>query len=823
MKLYDRFSDKGYHTCIATTFGIDFDAYESIVLPRLRGAGCRNNIVIADSRMLTHALNGASSLPRLAGRLYTVSGFSGSGVFHPKLFLQLGRKGGRLIVASANLTASGLAGNLELVATITCGTEDSGEQRLIISAWEYINRLIDQGQQAIASQRDWTIARTPWLRQAITADSSVELTDKTLASFLATGSQPGIAARFADLIDEPVSRLIVVSPYWDTNLEALTFLAERLQPAETAILIDPGIATFPRAAIDNIQSAQLYDRGNFRAGRFIHAKAIIAQTESSDHVLMGSANCTTAALGTGTFSGLNEEACLYRKLPRNVVIEALELTDCLSPDRTVDRSALSDMQLEDDIPLDELAAQAPGKFECRVDVLSWQPANAIDPNSVKVELLNEYGQPIDCQLSPLNSQNEKLRFNISGTENRPAFARLLFSDGHRSALAIVAVIDRLSSAIRETHSRKTENALRELDGETEANLMLLEVLDVLEQLESDDESARAPISVPKKPQDRTDPNGGPQYKTLSYEQFIAGRRPRTDNSKLTNNSLAGSEVSLVRGFLNRILGMQDDQTDNADEDEKALAGAFDLGDETDNAEAAIASGQEFDSKQKPPEQTEQGKELQRKKAAQRQATKEQIVAAATSLGKRVKERQSQGKLDNRDILRLRAMLMIICAAAWRGPDKGSANKAPRSSLQVLPSEDDPNSWPFVIGRLLFVFFGGRDPAIKQLSISAEHDQLPDDIIECWATCYWCLQASMNANVSAKEKARINQHLGPIAELAYLLTLPTQREQMGEDVIALMASMSKRYAAQMGLDADKVARSHQDLVNRLAAPATQLVL
>jgi hypothetical protein len=819
MKLYDRFADKGYHTCIATTFGIDFDAYESIVLPRLRGAGCRNNIVVADSRMLTHALNGASSLPRLAGKLYTVSGFSGSGVFHPKLFLQLGRKGGRLFVASANLTASGLAGNLELVATVTCGIEDSGERRLIVSAWDYINRLIDQDQQAVVSQRDWTIARTPWLRQASAADSPVELTDKTLASFLATGGELGIAARFADLIKEPVSRLIVVSPYWDTNLEALTFLADRLQPAETAILIDPAIATFPKAAIGNIPSAQLYNRGDFRTGRFIHAKAIIAQTESSDHVLMGSANCTIAALGTGTFAGLNEEACLYRKLPRNAVTEALELTDCFSPERIIDRSTLSELQLDDDIPLDELAAQAPGKFECRVDVLTWRPAIAINPNSVKIELLNEYGKPIDCQLSPLNSQNEKLRFNISGTEERPAFARLLFSEVHRSALAIVAVIDRLSSAIREAHSRKTENALRELDGETEANLMLLEVLDVLEQLETDDESTRAPISIPKKPQDRTDPNGGPQYKTLSYEQFIAGRRPRTENSKLTNNSLAGSEVSLVRGFLNRILGMQDEQNHDADEDEKVFAGAFDLGDETENAEAAIASGQEFDGKQKPPEQTEQEKELQRRKAAQRQATKEQIVAAAAAFGKRVKERQSQGKLDNRDILRLRALLMIICAAAWRGPDKGSANKGPRSSLQVLPSEDDANSWPFVIGRLLFVFFGGRDPAIKHLSISAEHDQLPDDIVECWATCYWCLQASMNASVSAKERARINQHLGPIAELAYLLTLPTQDEQMSDDVIALIDSLSKRYAAQMGLDADQIAQSHRSLVAKLAAPAT----
>ena len=44
MKLYERYGDKGYHTSIITTFGIDFDAYENIILPRLRGAGCYNNV-----------------------------------------------------------------------------------------------------------------------------------------------------------------------------------------------------------------------------------------------------------------------------------------------------------------------------------------------------------------------------------------------------------------------------------------------------------------------------------------------------------------------------------------------------------------------------------------------------------------------------------------------------------------------------------------------------------------------------------------------------------------------------------------------------------
>ena len=96
MKLCDRFAERGYHTSVATTFGVDFDAYESIVLARLRGAGCRNNLLVADARMITLALSDVAALPMYAGSRYTVrgSGAANGGVFHPKLFSRSDVTGG---------------------------------------------------------------------------------------------------------------------------------------------------------------------------------------------------------------------------------------------------------------------------------------------------------------------------------------------------------------------------------------------------------------------------------------------------------------------------------------------------------------------------------------------------------------------------------------------------------------------------------------------------------------------------------------------------------------------------------------------------------
>lgn len=158
--------------------------------------------------------------------------------------------------------------------------------------------------------------------------------------------------------------------------------------------------------------------------------------------------------------------------------------------------------------------------------------------------------------------------------------------------------------------------------------------------------------------------------------------------------------------------------------------------------------------------------------------------------------------------------MIICAASWSGLENNKKHNIPRSSLQVLPAEGDNNSWPFVMGRLLFVIFGGRDPAIRQVYLSGEHDQVPSDIIECWATCYWCLQACLTAPVSPKEHARIAQHLKPMAELAYRLTLPTKTELLGDDVITLMDGMNARYAEKLCMDPTAISDGHRALVSEL---------
>lgn len=808
MRLYERFADKEFHTSIATSFGIDFDAYEGIALPRLRGAGCRNNMVIADACMLTHALAGASALPRQAGRLYTVTGASADGVFHPKVFLQAGRRRGRLIVSSANLTAPGLAGNLELAGMIACDDAASGEQQLIAQAFAYVSRFTgDRSQQGLSGQLDWMLARTPWLGRASPATGPVGLADGTRAALLTSGEKEGIGQRFIELVEEPVVRLIVVSPYWDVDLRALSFLARRFSPGELCVLVDPKSASFPKHALGKIDGARLYDRGDFRKGRFIHAKLIIAQTAAADHVLFGSANCTVPALGTEASAGSNEEVSLYRRLPARTVEGVLGLDDILAPERRIDPAALPDLHLDEELPLEELAAQTPGKFECRADTLTWRPASSYEPSGSTVILLDQHGNTLPSRLLPLPAEAGSVRYQIEDAPDRPAFARVQRGDT-MSAPAIVTLIDRLRAAARETSSRQAGNALRDLDNETEASLLLLDVLNVLERIEKGEGASKDPLSIPKKRKNEEEEQR--EYPTLSYEQFIAGRRKRSGTHN-AHNSLAGSDVSLVRNFLNRIVGLAAGDVEEEQDDPKTPGNAFDMGDETADAQGALAAGEEFDTEKTRREEEERAKE-ERRKAAARKMTKEQIVNAVNAFRERIRKRKESGVLDNHDIFRLRALLMVICTAAYPQP-AGKAGR-PQSRLQVLPLEGDQDSWPLVLGRTLFEIFGGNHPGIRNLYLSNEHDQIPDDIVECWATCYWCLQACLTAPLSGRERKRISQYLKPLAQLAYRLTLPTKEELLGDDVVAVMAAMSASYGKRLGIDAATIIGGHRVLVETL---------
>jgi hypothetical protein len=139
MKYFEAFGEGGFYSAFMTTYAFGAQAFEDVPFPKLRAAGCRNIVVLAD-RNMTNQSFAEYGAPRFAGSNYHLIKVVAPGAFHPKITMLIGPKKGRLMIGSANLTALGLGGNKELVANIIYNTEMPNHARHFADAINYIRR-----------------------------------------------------------------------------------------------------------------------------------------------------------------------------------------------------------------------------------------------------------------------------------------------------------------------------------------------------------------------------------------------------------------------------------------------------------------------------------------------------------------------------------------------------------------------------------------------------------------------------------------------------------------------------------------------------------
>ncbi|MCE9684003.1 hypothetical protein [Halomonas alkalisoli] len=810
MKLFQQFGDKGFHSCIATTFTLDFDAYEHIVLPRLRRAGCYNNLLFADNGMLTHILDGGGSLPRVAGRQYIVDGVSAKGVFHPKLTLQLGREKGRLLVSSANMTVAGLAGNKEVVGCIESTDPESGEARLIAGAWAYLRGLADPHDEVVSEQLRSVVEATPWLADCEPAEGAVTLEDGTPGALLVTDGARGLGDRFAELVDDQaVERLIVISPYWDDDLAAISDLAQRLGAEQVAILIDAERCRFPSEALGVLPEVEIYDLGPESGSRFTHGKVLIAQTAEVAHVLYGSANCTRAALGVGAFIGLNHEASLYRQLLPDVVFEELALGAVMVDAHRIDPATLLSLEPAEQQDLEVPSDRDPGVFECLQGRLTWRPV-AGAPEVMAIELLDADRKDSGVTYQPVSEQADGERhFILAGDIDRLAFARLRYADGSVSALAIVRVIHELREAARGPRSKAVERIAKQLAEETFVGMRLFELMSWLENVECDAKAvARAARDSAAQAEDR-DEGEGRGYRTFTYEEFMAGRRLAGHGAKVDRNSLAGSGWSLFRDLLNRLVPVGSQPPTDSEEDD--VAKGFELGDETADAARDLEAGSEFNS-QSPVGGRGAGEEIDPvQRRARERAEREQIVQKVGEFVNYLTDRKAERVADSRDVLHFRVMLMFLAEAGM--PD--IAEEGSLSPLQDLPTQGRSDGWPVLMGKVLYGFFGSNYPLFQYLEIDGSFDQLPDDILESWGTALWACQAAIEALRGKQDMAVQHAWLVKLARMVYLAILRYAEGPPPAVMMDVFRGLSKRYAGSLGLEPARLVSAHEQQVAHLS--------
>lgn len=730
-----RRAGRGFHSAFATTFSIEFAAVEEILLPQLLASGATNVWIATDDRMSALALSDGSILPQQLGRDYVIHEVvQPSGVFHPKITLQLGRDAGRAFISSANITAAGLAGNVEVATQIECSSEPGPEQNFVCSVWRYIREIGSDTEGATRDALSWAAERTPWLRD-VAASQVEELSDGSLIQFLGSPDNRGIAERFVELVgEEVVERLIVLSPFWDGSLAGLSTLMSAT-PASTTLLVDPQRSEFPSASAIPAK-VELIDIGDWQKSRYKHAKVVIAQTESFDHVLSGSANCTTAALGGLGLSGTNAEACLYRRVERGSAVEALRLAELLTKPPTSPAS-LRRPPPSDPIPLKSLEAARPGRFAVEQGSLWWRPPVSPDWSGARLELLDSDRQlVVAMDLSSAKQIGDQFVFHLDDESISQIHLSQLRAGERASTLAAVTHRNLLAQRRREPTSGRLARSASVFDHAEGIELFLLDAFDELHlaDLENSEKTASA--------RDRTrtaQPEGQSiQPEHLTYEDFMAERASRHTLRGHGNNSLAGTHCDGVRVLLNRLIG---DYPDVPSPDEPDTSW-MDLGDE------AQAQGIEE------PEETQSSSGGDDDDA-------ESLVRPAdrTAFKKAVKGYMKQAADMNRpvgpnEVLRLR---LIVMAILW--------NARCPTFPKGLDCTTEEDGWPRLLMRTVAAFFCGKSAPVRRLVVERQHLEMPVDFTECWVTVLWSVDA-------------IGRALPPVrSHTAFLALLPKLRSEI----------------------------------------------
>ena len=845
MKLFEAFSASGYHTCIATTFCIDFSAFEAIALPRLRGSGCSNNIVVADSRMLSLALGGDSRPPQQAGRWYSVTGATAEGVFHPKIVLQLGKVSARLLVASANLTGSGFSGNLEVVGEVRISEKDMTAAPIIAAAFDYAISLMDSDDSVVAQQLHWARQRSLWLTRVQRPDTPTVLDDGFRTEFIASGAE-AIARRFMRQFEnEKVEQLIVISPYWDPRLRALRNLVDRLKPKDVVVVIQPHERLFPFTALGKVSAVRIVELSQVLAatkGRFSHAKVIVARTRSRDHVLYGSANCTLAALGSSR-NGTNQEACLYREMASGGTLEVLGLAALQDRKLKIRPSAIQEFRPTKDLPIKDLERRTPGRFELRGRTLTWHPRTGSVPKNGFVWLLDADSKAMHSQLAFDEGIVGKgvVHFALDDSDI-PSFARVV-GDSYESALAVVNVAESIQANQKEARSGGSKKALERLVNIQDEDLWLLDVISEVERAEQSERQRNRTDGIGRMrtgraPAARNDagPKGGDG--SLSFEDFM---RPRTVNAPQTTFPRSGLEASgldAVRIALNMILGrgvVVPEPTPEPDFDQ--LKDAFDRRDETANGGKAIEEGTDpvvqppsNPNKQPPPEVAPDAtsrKSPEQLEFERRKAYFEYVRDSQNRLSKKtaavvdfLNSRRPEG-LTASDILRVRVLLMVIaCAGTRRNEVQVMQKIAGNTSMKSLPCSGQV-SWPALMSQLVFACFmnggaSGQVPLVSLLRLSDALFEVPDDIVEAFSTCLWACVVGSIAVDDNGEVLKRSRNAEELTHRVYAMVAAWRVDFADERVVGVMNGLNMRYAERLGFEPSAQSAEHERLASLTAS-------
>jgi len=805
--LFDDFKQGGYHSSILSTFSIDPAFYDSSLQLRLRGMGCQNNLLIADASMLNQSLETIPDAFLHAGRKYLVAPIATTACFHPKLALRYGKAKARLIIGSANVTAAGWAGNLEMVSALTWQARDTGDDNeisrtLIVRAHNWLSALLEANDDSkLAYKLELIHSQSPWINdEMLEGDNPFRLSDGSEIDLLLSdpSSTAGLGDRMLSLIDEPIERLTIISPYWDEQLSALKRLSREVGDPDFRIFLSLNnrnasrSSTFPVTAIGDQLSPKFHPIGSASnvTDRFLHAKMFLFHGQDHDFLFLGSANCTVAALGVPGRSGTNHECLLYRKLPRGTVKKMLKLS-------FKSKIAVADIAAppEKSRNATDTKRFTAGSVERRANKLFWFPTPNFSgsASSMKVgRLVLQLSQRSDgVWLADIGEAT--LDSNV---------ARICLADGRVSRPMIIASPEELMRfapfPIADSLRRKLDAVLNgdaDLIGLARDIHLLLEVDGKigtsLERVRAAGGRSNAPSVT------------GQDFATA--EEF---RKALNLTASMKSAGISHGENPALQSLLQIVLrGMVNiESIDKVDSDDAARAKGLDLGEDQDDAglsdDEAIPSPSDPD-KEIPPQAVSES-EFHRNQSALWSGI-EQFQAFLARL------KETEAALDLNFVTRSLFMLYLMlhgCTKQYQIEDGETKVLIPFSGDT---GEDFHDSFLFVAAQSIAAIWGPdfARSLISRLNFKTESNALPIQITTLTIITRWVLAAILSEVRSMNEQKSLCAILE--TQVPKLFNATRVFPELNQDELL---STIRRMEENIGMDVDQGAKIRETL-NELA--------
>jgi hypothetical protein len=777
MKYFEAFGESGYHSAFMTTYAFGALAFEDVPFPKLRGAGCRNILVLADRQMLNQA-SSEFGPPKFAGSSYHIVKADAPRAFHPKITMLIGATKGRLIVGSANLTALGLGGNKELVASILYTPELTDHARYFAGALAYIRRYVPTDDPWFSTGLQRAIRGAPWLRAATESAASDDVVNDDLALLIDRPDITFLDQIVAHIGSDPIKRLIVISPYWDMKLEGLARLRTLLGEPVTDLLIEKSSGKFPKQELHRFLGLELFDIERRESGRFVHAKLIVAQGDSWDHVVSGSMNCTYPALMALSKLSGNAEAGIYRRVPPGTALEGLSLETYR--EAPLPASSISEMTYLSTEDANNVTHVDGGTLVFQAGRLSWHPPSKLASEAITLTLFARDGQKIGEGFT-LRSPDAR-SWHPSFESIRPKYGDILFADGSTSAPVQIVDLDVLSVATLPPQRGRKRKLMDDLVDTFNEDLILIETLNQLEALEIEEDGAtdervvQANAPAPEAAVTK-------EYGVVPYEEFTRARslsRAKGGAAQSLLDSRRDSAANMLSRCLNRLIGLVSHDL-GADEDQDIRAiDAFDFS--TTEPQAPL----DPDQSMKNGDQPRSGS-----KNAEAKSSAKKMLEAVNAFEARCKSLKGK-PVRTAEIVRLRALIQIILSHA-------KAVKGISLATQILPVYvKEGFDWPRLVGRLLMQHFGVSS-ALQQLQVELDEGE-QQRVIEYMALANWAAQAALIAVKSHKDAVKLR----PLIERT-VSAVRTQTEAIvsviSEDknyFEEVSSKLDQRFGARLGL-------------------------